>query len=112
MGRFAIVCPAVPGNNSTSGITVTMNCAGPNLTAGSIAPLPIVAGAYAAPQTSQVTTISPVAVSGSPAQTAFQTAAFDSTGSTFQFYEWVVAVDASCTTAGEVLEIVWIKDSE
>lgn len=112
MGRFQIILPAVVGNTAGAGITVTMQCAGPSLTAGSIAPAAIVPGAFVTPPTSQITTIPAVAVAGSGANTAYQVASFDSTGSTYQFYQWVVTVPAQCTSAGEVVQIVWIKDSQ
>jgi hypothetical protein len=111
MGRFQIVVPALPENNTGAGITVTMACAGPSLTAGSIAPLPIVPGTFAAPLTSQVTTLAAVTVGGSLAFQGFMTAAFDSTGSTFQFYQFTIAVPALVVTQGENVQIVWIKDS-
>ena len=107
LGRFHIICPALAENNTGAGITVTMAVAGPSLTLSPGAPQPAVPGDFAAPITSQVTTIAAVAAGGSPAFSAWQTAAFDSTGSTQQFYQWTIAVPAGVATAGEVLQIVW-----
>ena len=112
MGRFAITLPAMAGNNAGVGITVTMTCASDNLTASSPAPAPGVPGAFAAPITAQVTTIAAVAVTGTPAFQAYQLAAFDTTGSTFRYYQFSITVAAQVTVAGESLTIGWIKDSE
>ena len=107
LGRFHIICPALAENNTGAGITVTMAVAGPSLTNSPVAPQPAVPGAFSAPTTSQITTIAAVAAGGSPAFSAWQTAAFDSTGSTQQFYQWTVSVPAGVATQGEVLQIVW-----
>ena len=107
LGRFHIICPALAENNTGAGITVTMVVAGPSLTNSPVAPQPAVPSAFAAPTTSQITTIAAVAAGGSPAFSAWQTAAFDSAGSTQQFYQWTIAVPAGVVTAGEVLTIVW-----
>ena len=111
MGRFQILCPALTENNTGAGITVTMAVAGPSLTNSPVAPQPAVPGAFAAPLTSQVTTIAAVAAGGSLAFNAYQLPAFDSTGSTYQFYQWTVSVPAGVATQGEALQIVWVKDS-
>jgi hypothetical protein len=113
MGRFAIITPNLPENSSGAGITVTMQAAGPLLTGGAAnaAVAPIQPGVFAAPVTSQVTTFAAVAGAGSPAQQAYQLAAFDATGSTFQFYQWVITVPAGIVTQGEPLVIAWVKDS-
>ena len=114
MGRFAIIVPNLPENNAGAGITVTMQAAGPLLTGGAAnaAVAPIQPGVFAAPVTSQVTTFAAVAGTGSPAQQAYQTAAFDAIGSTYQFYQWQIAVPAGMATQGEPLIIAWVKDSE
>jgi hypothetical protein len=107
LGRFHIICPALAENTTGAGITVTMAVAGPSLTNSPVAPQPAVPGTFAAPTTSQITTIPAVAAGGSLAFSAWQTAAFDSTGSTQQFYQWTVAVPAGVATQGEALQIVW-----
>lgn len=112
MGRFAIILPNLPENNAGAGITVTMQVASASLTNNLPAVAPLIPGAFAAPITAQVTTIAAVAGTGSPAFQAFQLAAFDSTGSTVQFYQWSVAVPAGVVTQGEPLVIAWVKDSE
>ena len=113
-GRFVVSFPALPENNAGAGITVTMQAAGPLLTGGAAnaAVAPIQPGVFAAPVTSQVTTFAAVAGTGSPAQQAYQTAAFDAIGSTYQFYQWQIAVPAGMATQGEPLIIAWVKDSE
>jgi hypothetical protein len=111
LGRFAIILPALPENQAGAGITVAMQVAGPSLTNSLPAPAAAVPGAFVTPVTSQTTTIAPVAAAGSPAFQAFQLATFDSTGSTYEFYQWVITVPAGVATEGEILTIAWIKDS-
>jgi hypothetical protein len=111
LGRFAILCPALAENTSGAGITIAMQVAPPSLTGGTPAPAVVSPGTFITPVTSQTTTIAAVAGTGSAAFQAFQLPAFDPTGSTYQFYQWVVTVPA-ITTAGETLTIIWIKDSE
>jgi hypothetical protein len=108
MGRLAIYVPALPANVA-GGFTVTMSCAGASLTNSLPAPGAAVPGAFAAPAVAQVATVSPVAGTGSPAQVLYMTLAFDSTGSTFEFYKFTIA--ASFATNAENIEIAWVKDS-
>jgi hypothetical protein len=110
MGRFAIIVPAIAGNVA-DGITVTMKVAGPNLTASFPAPAAAVPAAFITPPVSQVATVSAVAVTGSDAQILYMIPTFDVSGSTYEFYEFVIASGAGVTAAGENIEIAWIKDS-
>lgn len=111
LGRWAIQLPALAENNTGAGITVSLQAANGSLTNSSPAPAPAVPGAFVTPTTSQITTIPAVAIIGSPVFQAFQTAAFDSTGSTYQFYQWVITVPAGVITLGEQVIIAWVKDS-
>ena len=112
MGRIAIIAPNLPENIVAAGITVTMQAAGPSLTNSLPAPAPAVPGAFAAPAVSQVATIAGVAGTGSPAQVLYMTLPFDTTGSTYQFVQFVIAVTAGIVTQGENLQISWVKDSD
>jgi hypothetical protein len=110
LGRIAVVLPALPANTGT-GITVEMQCAGPLLTAGasSIAPNPAFPGAFAAPVCAQKITFTGVANGGTAEQVAYFTLASDSTGSTYQFYQFVVTTPNGTVTAGEIMTIGWIN---
>lgn len=111
MGRFAIYFPNLPENNTGAGITVTMSCANSSLTNSSPAPAPAVPGTFAQPAVSQIATLSSVGVTGSAATVLYMTPAFDNTGSTFQFYQFNIAVPAGVITQGENVVIAWVKDS-
>jgi hypothetical protein len=112
LGRFAIQCQALPENTVAAGITIAMQCAPPSLTNSQPAPGYNVPGAFITPVTTQTTTIAGVAGIGSAAFQGFQVPTFDSTGSTYQFYQWLVTVTAGIVTQGEILTIAWVKDSD
>lgn len=107
LGRFRIQFPNLPGNIVAGGITVTMQVANPSLTNSGIAPQPVVPGAFAAPPTSQVSTLAGVAGTGTPAQPLYQTLALDQTGSVYEFYQFVVATTAGIAINGEQVSIVF-----
>ena len=109
LGRIAVSIPALPENTGT-GITVAMQCAPPLLTAGaaSIAPNTAVPGAFVTPTCAQTITFTGVAAVGTPAQIAWFTLAFDPTGSTYQFYQFVITTPAGTVTLGEIVNIGWI----
>ena len=110
LGRIQVSVPAIPGNVG-AGVTVALQAANPLLTAGaaSIAPNPALPGAFAAPVCAQTITIPGVAGTGSAAQYAWFTLAFDTTGSTFQFYQFVITTPAGSPSLGEVVNIGWIN---
>lgn len=112
MGRFQILFPNLPENNAGAGITVSMQCANSSLTSGAIAPQMPPPGVFATPVTSQTTTIASVAVTGSAQQAAWMTLAFDATGSSFQFYQFVITTPGGVASQGENISIRWVKDSE
>jgi len=111
MGRIGIFFPTLPENTVAGGITVTLQAAGPSLTNSLPAPAPAVPGAFSAPAVSQVATIAGVAGTGTPATVLWMTLPFDSTGSTFQFVQFVIAVTAGIITQAENVRISWVKDS-
>ena len=111
-GRIGIFFPALPENTVAAGITVTLQAAGPSLTNSLPAPAAAVPGAFAAPAVSQVATLAGVAGTGTPATGLWMTLPFDSTGSTYQFVQFVIAVTAGINTQGENLQIAWVKDSD
>jgi hypothetical protein len=108
-GVFAIGFPALPENIVAAGITVTMQVAGPNLTQGAtaIAPNTSGPGAFAAPATAQVATLAGIAATGTPATKLWLELPLDTTGSPYQFYQFVIAVTAGINTTGEVITIAW-----
>lgn len=109
LGRIQVTIPALPENTGT-GITVALQAAPPLLTAGaaSIAPNTAVPGAFVTPTCSQTITFTG-GVGGTPAQQAYFTLAFDSTGSTYQFYQFLVTTPAGTITLGEIMTIGWIN---
>lgn len=109
LGRIQVTIPVLPENTGT-GITVALQAAGPLLTAGSasIAPNTSVPGAFAAPICAQTITFAGMG-GGTPAQQAYFTLAFDTTGSTFEFYQFVVTTPAGTVTMGETMTIGWIN---
>jgi hypothetical protein len=110
LGRIQVAVPALP-ENVGAGITVALQAAGPLLTAGaaSIAPNSAVPGAFVTPVCAQTITVAGVAGTGSPAQYAWFTLAFDATGSTYQFYQFVITTPAGTVTVGEIVGIGWIN---
>ena len=110
LGRIQVAVPALP-ENVGAGITVALQAAGPLLTAGaaSIAPNSAVPGAFVTPVCAQTVTIAGVAGTGSAAQYAWFTLAFDATGSTYQFYQFVITTPAGTVTVGEIVNIGWIN---
>lgn len=107
LGRFAVKFPALPENNTGAGITVALQAAAPSLTLSPIAPALPVAGAFAAPICAQTITLASIAQTGTAAGTYYFTPAFDSAGSTFQFYNFVITVPAGVVTVGELITIQW-----
>jgi len=109
LGRIAVAIPNLPENTGT-GITVALQAAPPSLTAGaaSIAPLQSVPGAFVTPVCAQTITFTGQ-VGGTPAQVAYFTLAFDPTGSTYQFYQFVITTPAGTVTLGEIVNIGWIN---
>ena len=109
LGRFCITFPNLPENTAGAGITVALQAAPPSLVAGAsaIAPLSPPPGAFVTPTTSQTATIAAVAGTGSPAQVAYMTLAFDPTGSVYQFYQFQITVPAGVVTQGENVSINW-----
>ena len=109
LGRIAVQIPALPENTGT-GITVALQAAPPSLVAGaaSIAPNTAVPGAFVTPVCAQTITFTG-AVGGTAAQVAYFTLAFDSTGSTYQFYQFVITTPAGTVTLGEIVNIGWIN---
>jgi hypothetical protein len=112
MGRIGIFFPNLPENVVAAGITVTLYAASSSLTNSLPAPAPAVPGAFAQPAVSQVGTVAGIAGTGTPAQVLWMTLPFDSTGSTYQFVQFVIAVTAGINTLGEKIQISWVKDSE
>lgn len=112
LGRLAIYFPNLPENTVAGGITVTLQAAGPSLTNSLPAPAAAVPGAFAAPPVSQVATLAGVVGTGTAAQVMYMTLPFDSTGSTFEFVQFVIAVTAGIITQGENIAIAWVKDSD
>ena len=110
LGRIAVSIPALPENTGT-GITVALQAAPPSLVAGaaSIAPNSPVPGAFVTPVCAQTITFAGIAGTGTPAQVAYFTLAFDSTGSTYQFYQFVITTPAGTVTLGEIVNIGWIN---
>lgn len=111
MGRIGIFFPVLPENTVAGGITVTLQAAGPSLTNSLPATAPATPGAFAAPAVSQVATLAGVAGVGTPATVLWMTLPFDSTGSTYEFVQFVIATTAGIITQGENLQISWVKDS-
>jgi len=109
LGRFQVSVPAIPENTAGAGITVTMWAAPPLLTGGAsaIAPLQPAPGAFV--NTGNVVIIPAVAAIGSPAQSQWFTLEFDPTGSTYQFYEFVIATPAQINPNAEQITIGWIN---
>lgn len=109
LGRIQVTVPALPENTGT-GITIAMQVAPPLLTAGaaSIAPNTTVPGAFITPVCAQTITLTG-AVGGTPAQIAWFTLAFDPTGSTYQFYQFLITTPAGTVTVGEIVNIGWIN---
>lgn len=110
LGRIAVIMPALPENTAGAGVTIDLKVAPPLLTTGAaaIAPNQPVPGAFITPVCAQKITIAAVAATGSPVQIAYFTLAFDPTGSTYQFYEFLITVPAINTT-GEIITIGWIN---
>ena len=110
LGRILVAVPALP-ENTGAGITVALQAAPPSLVAGaaSIAPQTAVPGAFVTPTCAQTVTIAGVAGAGSAAQYAYFTLAFDPTGSTYQFYQFVITTPAGTVTVGEIITIGWIN---
>ena len=109
LGRIQVSVPALP-ENTGAGITIDLQAAAPLLTAGaaSIAPNTAVPGAFAAPACAQKLTIAGVAGTGSAAGNYWFTLAFDPTGSTYQFYQFVITTPAGTVTLGEIVSIGWV----
>ncbi len=110
LGRIAVVIPAIVGHvDTTKNITFALKAAPPSLTGGAtgIAPLSPVPGAFVTPICAQTISIPGVAFSGSPAQVAYFTLAFDANGSPFQFYEFVQTVSAGDVPNNEVITYAW-----
>ena len=109
LGRIAVALPNLPENTGT-GITVALQVAPPLLTAGaaSIAPNTSVPGAFITPVCAQTITFTGVAGTGTGPLSAYFTLAFDPTGSTYQFYQFIVTTPAGTITLGEILNIGWI----
>lgn len=109
LGRIAVLFPALPENTAGAGITVSLQAAPPSLVSGVVAPNTAPPGAFVTPVCSQTITITPVALAGSPATLAYFTLAFDSTGSTYQFYQFLITTPAGVVTLGEIVNIGWIN---
>jgi hypothetical protein len=109
LGRIQVSIPALPENTGT-GITVAMQVAPPSLTAGaaSVAPLTAIPGVFITPVCSQTITFTGI-VGGTAPLTAWFTLAFDPTGSTYQFYQFVITTPAGTVTLGEIVNIGWIN---
>jgi hypothetical protein len=109
LGRIEVNIPALPENTGT-GITIALQAANPLLTAGSasIAPNTSVPGAFVTPTCAQTITFTGQA-GGTPAQKAWFTLAFDSTGSTYPFYQFLITTPAGTVTVGEIVSIGWIN---
>lgn len=107
LGRIAVSIPILPENTGT-GITVALQAAPPSLTAGalSIAPLTNVPGVFVTPTCAQTITFAGQP-GGTLPQVAYFTLAFDSTGSTYQFYQFVITTPAGTVTLGEIMSIAW-----
>jgi hypothetical protein len=112
LGRLAIVVPALPENTANTGITIALQAAPPSLTNSPPAPQLPVPGAFVTPATSQTFTIAAIAGTGSPAQIGYFTLAFDASGSTYQFYQFLITTPAGTITVGENITIQWIYDSD
>jgi hypothetical protein len=111
MGRIGIFFPTLPENTVAGGITVTLYAANASLTSSLPAPAAAVPGAFAQPAVSQVATLAGVAGVGTPATVLWMTLPFDSTGSTYEFVQFVISVTAGIITQNENLQISWVKDS-
>jgi hypothetical protein len=110
LGRFVITFPALPENNTGAGITVAMQTAAPSLTNSPPAPQLPVPGAFAAPAVAQTLTVASVAGTGSAAGQYYMTPAFDTYGSCFQFYQFLITVPAGVVTQGENITVAWVFD--
>lgn len=107
LGRFGVSIPAIPGNTAGAGVTIAMQVASPSLTAGSsaVAPLTPPPGAFA---TVQTLTLAAVAGTGSVGTTLYFTAAFDTNGSPYQFYQFIITNPAQVQSLDEIITVGWI----
>lgn len=110
-GVFVIQFPALPENIANTGITVAMQVAPPSLTNSPPAPQLPVPGAFITPATAQTFTCAAVAGNGSAAQYGFMFAALDPTGSSYQFYQFVITTPGGTVTQAEPINIFWVADS-
>lgn len=112
LGRFAVLIPALPENVANTGITIALQAAPPSLTNSPAAPQLPIPGAFITPVCAQTVTIAAVAATGSAAQIAYFTLAFDANGSPFQFYQFLFTTPNGTITTGEVVTIQWIMDTD
>lgn len=110
LGRFVIQFPNLPENTTGAGITVAMQVAGPSLTNSPPAPQLPVPAAFAAAPVAQTLTVVAVAGTGSAAANYYMTPTFDTYGSCYQFYQFVITVPAGVVTTGENIVIAWVYD--
>ena len=108
-GVFAVNFPNLPENTVAGGITVTLQCAPPLLTTGAaaIAPNNPVPGVFVTPANSQVSTLVGIPITGTAAQKLILSPEFDTTGQSYQFYQFVIAVTTGILTQGEIITIAW-----
>lgn len=108
MGRFAVIVPSIPGNVGGAGVTVAMWVAPPSLVAGgsAVAPLTPPPGAFVS--SGQTITIAAVALTGSVSGEQYFAPAFDSNGSTYQFYQFVITTAAQVISLSELVTIGWV----
>ncbi|MDE2104975.1 MAG: hypothetical protein KGL39_47495 [Patescibacteria group bacterium] len=111
LGLFRVSFPAVAGHETAAdSITVALKAAPPSLTTGASAAAPSTppAGAFITPAVAETLSVAGVAATGSAAGNYYMHMPLDSNGSTYQFYEFVITVPASATTASEVVNIEFI----
>jgi hypothetical protein len=106
LGRIAVTFPALPENTGT-GITIALQAAPPSLVNSPPAPALPVPGAFVTPTCAQTITIAGVAGTGSLANVAYFTLAFDGNGSPYQFYQFLITTPAGTITQGENIAIAW-----
>ena len=110
LGRIQVSVPALP-ENTGAGITVALQAAPPSLVAGaaSIAPLFCCSWRVCYSGVRPNDYVRRSLLAHGLAQVAYFTLAFDSTGSTYQFYQFVITTPAGTVTVGEIVNIGWIN---
>jgi hypothetical protein len=111
LGRIQVKIPALPENNVVANtITIALQAAPASLTAGAaqVAPLNVLPGVFVTPMVSQTMTLPGVVAGGSVTTLAYFTLAFDANGSPFQFYQFLITVNAAIVTLGEIVEIAFV----